>query len=132
LGYISGDFFTNASGHPALHPHHPHHLEHFRKTAADQLVNSFFWREKHRSPKTGTDAMISKIFWRKSWRFLIKLLLFFEKRMIITLVFEKNGNFFAENWRKSQKYVIITSTPGIKRRARRFKNKQKCLERKKS
>jgi hypothetical protein len=32
--------------------------------------------------------------------------------MIITLVFEKNANFFAENCRKSQKIVIITSTPG--------------------
>jgi hypothetical protein len=30
------------------------------------------------------------------------------------LVFEKNANFFAENWRKSQKIVIITSTPGQK------------------
>jgi hypothetical protein len=29
------------------------------------------------------------------------------------LVFEKNANFFfAENWQKSQKIVIITSTPG--------------------
>jgi hypothetical protein len=32
--------------------------------------------------------------------------------MIITLVFEKYANFFAENCRKSQKIVIITSTPG--------------------
>jgi hypothetical protein len=32
---------------------------------------------------------------------------------IITLVFEKNANFFAENCLKSQKIVIITSTPGI-------------------
>jgi hypothetical protein len=31
--------------------------------------------------------------------------------LIITLVFEKNANFFAENWQKSQKNVIITSTP---------------------
>jgi hypothetical protein len=30
----------------------------------------------------------------------------------MTLVFEKNANFFAENWQKSQKIVIITSTPG--------------------
>jgi hypothetical protein len=29
--------------------------------------------------------------------------------MILTLVFEKNAHFFAENWRKSQKIVIITS-----------------------
>jgi hypothetical protein len=28
------------------------------------------------------------------------------------LVFKKNANFFAENWEKSQKIVIITSTPG--------------------
>jgi hypothetical protein len=33
------------------------------------------------------------------------------KILIITLVFEKNVNFFAENCRKSQKIVIITSTP---------------------
>jgi hypothetical protein len=32
--------------------------------------------------------------------------------MIITLVFEKNANCFAENWEKSQKIVIITTTPG--------------------
>jgi hypothetical protein len=29
------------------------------------------------------------------------------------LVFEKTAKFFAENYRKSQKIVIITSTPGI-------------------
>jgi hypothetical protein len=34
------------------------------------------------------------------------------KILIITLVFEKNANFFAENWEKSPKIVIITSTPG--------------------
>jgi hypothetical protein len=28
------------------------------------------------------------------------------------LVFEKNANFFAENWQKSPKIAIITSTPG--------------------
>jgi hypothetical protein len=33
------------------------------------------------------------------------------KKLIIALVFEKNANLFAENWRKSQKIVIITSTP---------------------
>jgi hypothetical protein len=36
----------------------------------------------------------------------------FWKKLIITLVFEKNANFFAENWVKSQKIVIITLTPG--------------------
>jgi hypothetical protein len=33
------------------------------------------------------------------------------KFLIITLVFEKNANFFAKNCQKSQKIVIITSTP---------------------
>jgi hypothetical protein len=33
------------------------------------------------------------------------------KNWFITLGFEKNANFFAENWQKSQKIVIITSTP---------------------
>jgi hypothetical protein len=33
------------------------------------------------------------------------------KNLIITLVFMKNDNFFAENYQKSPKIVIITSTP---------------------
>jgi hypothetical protein len=33
-------------------------------------------------------------------------------KLIITLVFKKNANFFAENWGESQKIVITTSTPG--------------------
>jgi hypothetical protein len=37
------------------------------------------------------------------------------KMLIITLVFEKNANFFAENCRKSQKIVIITSTPVLQK-----------------
>jgi hypothetical protein len=45
-------------------------------------------------------------------RFLLKLLLVTAKSVIITLVFEKNAIFFAEDWQKSQKIVIITSTPG--------------------
>jgi hypothetical protein len=36
--------------------------------------------------------------------------------LIITLVFEENANFFAKNCRKSQKIVIITSTPGKRTR----------------
>jgi hypothetical protein len=38
-----------------------------------------------------------------------------QKKLIITLVFEKNAIFFAENCQKSQKIVTITSTPGLKR-----------------
>jgi hypothetical protein len=35
------------------------------------------------------------------------------KFFIITLVFEKNANFLAENWQTLQKIVIISSTPGL-------------------
>jgi hypothetical protein len=35
------------------------------------------------------------------------------------LVFDKNANFFAENWEKSPKIVIITSTPGMKKNPQR-------------
>jgi hypothetical protein len=59
--------------------------------------------------------MIFKIFSPKS---LAKILAFiaktntsFCKNLIITLVFEKNANIFAENCQKSQKIEIITSTP---------------------
>jgi hypothetical protein len=37
----------------------------------------------------------------------------FCKNLILTLVFEKNANFFTENWQKSHKIVIITSIPGF-------------------
>jgi hypothetical protein len=30
---------------------------------------------------------------------------------LITLDFEKNANFFAENWQKKKKIVVITSSP---------------------
>jgi hypothetical protein len=38
----------------------------------------------------------------------------FCKIMIVTLVFEKNANYVAENWQKLAKIGIITSTPGQK------------------
>jgi hypothetical protein len=66
----------------------------------------------------GTDVMIFKIFSPKKsatkLAFLTQNKAEFCKILIITLVFEKNANFFAENCRKSQKIVIITSTPGRK------------------
>jgi fructoselysine-6-P-deglycase FrlB-like protein len=59
--------------------------------------------------------MIFKIFSpkkiSKNWRFLTQNQAKLCKILIITLVCEKNANFFAENWQKSQKIVIITSTP---------------------
>jgi hypothetical protein len=61
--------------------------------------------------------MIFKIFSTKN---LVKILAFFAqitasfcKNFIITLVFEKNANFFAENWQKTQKILIVTLTPGL-------------------
>jgi hypothetical protein len=66
----------------------------------------------------GTDVMVLKLFSPKN---LAKILAFFAqttvtfcKKLIITLVFEKNVVFFAENLQKSQKIVIITSTPGCR------------------
>jgi hypothetical protein len=47
----------------------------------------------------------------KNWRLLTQNKAKSCKILIITLVFEKNANFFAENWQKSQAIVIITSTP---------------------
>jgi hypothetical protein len=35
------------------------------------------------------------------------------KKWIRKLVFDTTTNFLAENWQKSQKIVIITSTPGV-------------------
>jgi hypothetical protein len=51
---------------------------------------------------------------RKNWRFLAQNKAKICKILIITLVFEKNAIFSAENCQKSQKIVIITSTPGCK------------------
>jgi hypothetical protein len=63
----------------------------------------------------GTDVMIFKIFSPKN---SAKKLAFLTENkanflnLIITLVFEKNGNFFAEICQKLLKSVIIKSVPG--------------------
>jgi hypothetical protein len=63
----------------------------------------------------GTDVMIFKIFLPKKigkkLAFLTQNKAKLCKILIMTLVFEKKANFFAENCQKSQKIVIITSTP---------------------
>jgi hypothetical protein len=46
--------------------------------------------------------------------------------LIKTLDFEKNANFFSENKQKSQKLVMITSTPGMV--AKFFYYKNKCFD----
>jgi hypothetical protein len=48
-----------------------------------------------------------RIFRRKKWSFWLETKLINAKCWIITLVFEKNANFFNENCQKSQKIVII-------------------------
>jgi hypothetical protein len=62
-----------------------------------------------------TDAIILKIFSRKESAKKLAFMTHNEaklfKNLIITLFFEKNANFFAENRKKT---VIITSTPGAK------------------
>jgi hypothetical protein len=55
----------------------------------------------------GTDDL-KNIFSKK---FVEKTTNCFCKNFIITLVFEKNANFFALIWQKLQKIVIITSPP---------------------
>jgi hypothetical protein len=63
----------------------------------------------------GTDVMIKKKIFPEKFSekigFLTQNKAKLCKILIITLVFEKNANFFAENCQKSQKIVIITSTP---------------------
>jgi hypothetical protein len=63
----------------------------------------------------GSDVMILKLFsqfFGEKMAFLTQSKGKLCKILIITSVFEKNAKFFAENCRKSQKIVIITSTPG--------------------
>jgi hypothetical protein len=49
--------------------------------------------------------------WRKYHRLFAQTSASFSKKLIITLVFEKDA-FYAEKWQKSQKIAIMTSTPG--------------------
>jgi hypothetical protein len=69
------------------------------------------------SSESGSDVIILKIFspknFAKNWRFLPQNKAKLFKILIITLVLEKNANFFAENCQKSQKIVIINSTPDV-------------------
>jgi hypothetical protein len=66
--------------------------------------------------------MILKIFWpknlAKNWRFFLKLCTASfckKKKSLHTLVFEKNAHFFTENWQKSKKFIITTSTPSLQK-----------------
>jgi hypothetical protein len=63
--------------------------------------------------------MILKIFLPKNQAKVLAVfaqtIVTFCKNSIATLFFENNGKFFAENWRKSMKIVIITSASGWRR-----------------
>jgi hypothetical protein len=91
-----------------------------RPYACQFCPKTFTQRDKmvvHTRLHTGLDVMIFKIFSPKNsakeLAFLTRNKGKLCKILIITLVFEKNAIFFAENCRKSQKIVIITSTPGL-------------------
>jgi hypothetical protein len=65
--------------------------------------------------RPGTDVMIFEMFSPKK---IAKKLAFLTRNkaklckiFAHTIGFSENANFFAENWQKSQKIVIITSTP---------------------
>jgi hypothetical protein len=49
---------------------------------------------------------LTKKNWQKNWRFT--------QNLDHNIGFQEQRQFFAENWRKSQKIVIITSTPVVK------------------
>jgi hypothetical protein len=55
--------------------------------------------------------MIFKTVSPKKLTFFAETIASFCKKLIMTLDFEINANFFAENWQKSPKIVTITLTP---------------------
>jgi hypothetical protein len=68
-----------------------------------QSKQSPFRRKFGQSGHPGTDVMIFKIFSPKNWqKYLLAVFAQttanFCKNLITTLVFEKNGHYFAENW----------------------------------
>jgi hypothetical protein len=69
-------------------------------------------------------------FLAKNRHFLLETKVNYAKiRYVITLVFEKNANFFAENWQKSQKIVIMTTTPCLCKPPLTFVNSLVHMER---
>jgi hypothetical protein len=51
----------------------------------------------------GADVMIFEILSQKILAFFAQTTAGFCKNLIVTLVFEKNANFFAENWNKNRR-----------------------------
>jgi hypothetical protein len=74
------------------------------------------WQQQnYEDSRSGTDVMVFLNMFAEKFcdkmAFLTQNKAKFWKNLITTLVFNKNANIFAENWDKSQKIVIITSTP---------------------
>jgi hypothetical protein len=62
------------------------------------------WRDYEEGvKKLGPMLGFLKYFRRKIWRFFAQTGAKICKNLIITLIFERNANFFAENWQKSHK-----------------------------
>jgi hypothetical protein len=80
------------------------------KMSTGVFINGSMYNSDHFQP--GTDVMIFKNIFAEKITFLTQTKAKLCEILITTLVFEKNANFFAENCRKSEKIVIITSTPG--------------------
>jgi hypothetical protein len=63
----------------------------------------------------GVDGMILKYFLqeiRHKMLHLLKRLLFYARKLTITLVFKKNSDFCAENWQQSSETLVTTLTTG--------------------
>jgi hypothetical protein len=71
----------------------------------------FVWRQGDRGPMLRFFKYFRRKNSAKKLSFLTQNKVKLCKILIIALVFEKNAIFVAENWQKSQKIVIITSTP---------------------
>jgi hypothetical protein len=67
----------------------------------------YFVRAHNLGPMLGFLKNFRRKIFRKKLAFLTRMKGYFAEKVIITLVFEKNANFFAENRQKSQKTVII-------------------------
>jgi hypothetical protein len=81
-------------------------------------IFQFFWQQFSQKAAEinppGTDVMILKIFSSKNsdkMAFLTQSKAKLSKKLIITLVFEKNADFFRQKLSIIQKIVIIISTP---------------------
>jgi hypothetical protein len=69
-------------------------------------------RESQLNKSSGTTAMILKLFSAKILAFFAQTTVTFCKKIDHNIGFLEKRHFFAENWQKSQKIVIIPSTPG--------------------